>query len=114
MARYGYRYRRPRYSKEQIARWEASRKRWAEYYEKHAHVTEKVYKVNDLYIFCVKHEYDECLKKKNYKDYYVISIWDTPTRHEHVDHCLVHKTYVTKEEANEDFKYWKSQCEIGL
>lgn len=106
-------YKKPTYSEETYRGWEEAAKRRVEYHRKHTHVTEKVYKVNDLYIFCKKTEYDECLKnRENRENFYIISIWEEETRMD-LDKCLVHKVYKTREEANEAFKFWKAECEIG-
>ena len=99
---------RKTYSEETYRGWAEAKERRAEYLSKHTHETEKVYKVNDLYIFCKKTEYDACLNRENS---YIISIWEDETRMD-LDKCLAHKVYKNKEEANEAFRFWKAQCEV--
>lgn len=99
-------YKKVVYSEETYKGWEEAKQRKLAYAKAHTHETEKVYKVNDLYIFCKKTEYDACMKKENF---YIISIWEDETRKD-LDKCLLHKVYNDKEEANQMFKFWKAHC----
>lgn len=105
-----YRYRKPVYSEETYKEWAEAEKKAAEYHRRHSREVEKVYKVNDLYIFCIARTYDECLKAM-YEDTYIVSVWEDETRKD-LNKCLAHKAFHSKEEANEYFNFIKTQCKF--
>ena len=107
----GCRYTRPVYSKETYEYWGECERKSKEFAERHSKETEKCYKVNNLYIWCIQRKYDACMNKENE---YGIQVWTREDRNifEGAE-CLVNEWYDTPDEANKSFLVWKGQCEIG-
>ena len=105
-------YRERTYSDEQYKRWAERDRRTQEFQNAHSKQTEKVYKVNDLYIVCKSYLYDDIYKKRYGKtNQYGIQVWEDPTRQD-PEKCLSNKWFNSPAEANEWFKRMKAECEI--
>ena len=91
---------RPTYSEETLKYWAERDRKDKEFAERHSHESEKVYKVNGLYIVCIKREYDKCMNKENQ---YGIQIWENAERKNPED-CIYNKWFNNKAEANGNFK----------
>lgn len=107
-----FRYRTPVYSEEQKRIWAERDRRTEAFYKAHSKQTEKVYKVNDLYIVCISYLHDEVYTKRyGNRDRYSVQVWEDETRQD-IDKCLSNKWFDTPEEANKWFLRMKAECEI--
>ena len=100
------------YSDERYKRWAERDRRTQAFQDEHSKITEKVYKVNDLYIVCKSYIYDEAYQKRYGKtNKYGIQVWEDETRQD-INKCLSNKWFHTPEEANKWFLIMKADCEI--
>lgn len=102
------RYNKPVYSKETLKAWDEAEKRHSDFMKAHTHETVKVYKVKDLYIFCIQRKYDACMNRQNQ---YGIQVWEDPTRMDS-EKCLANNWFNNPDDANKKFIFWKEQCQM--